>query len=70
MFVLTLFDLVCLSSRFMNLVGLELKDKNYMDYPKRIYMDYYLRLLAFLSQNEFIYDVGLSFYEDLIKLSE
>lgn len=70
MFVLTLFDLVCLSSRFMNLDGLELKDKNYMDYPKRIYMDYYLRLLAFLSQNEFIYDVGLSFYEDLIKLSE
>jgi len=42
--------------------GFETKDKNYLDYPKRIYMDYYLKLLGFLGQNEFIYEVGFLFF--------
>ncbi len=46
----------------MSLDGIEMTNKNYLDYPKQIYMNYYLQLLEFLGQNELIYDVGLIFF--------
>jgi len=41
----------------MSLKGFDLNEKEYAEYPKTLYMDFYLHLLNYLSASDLLYEV-------------